>query len=292
MKLKPVLLFLILMIFLQINSCSKKIKIDLPAPPYRVVLFSAMNPADSITASLSIVHQLEEAFEYQYDDSPLLSQSYITLYENNQLVDTLFYDGIALKFLSSYYPEEGKTYKLVAHVPDEEPAEGSTRIPASPGAIILSARFTTNNNYTGSLLELNFQIPVQPDEPDYFLIRAYNFNPQTYKEPLNLYAPEIGEDYSRLEYFILKGEDLDNTREFALYYQVWGVDFATDTLSIEISRLTESAYKYMLTKNANYGADGFISTTDRENIYSNVQNGYGAVMSYHTQIINMTYPPN
>ncbi len=288
------LLFSVFLVFLQFVSCSKKVKIDLPEPSYRLVMFSALNPSDSITASLGIVHSLDEEFQYSYDDTTVISQGYITLYENEQPVDTLFYDGRTKKFLSSYYPAVGKTYKLVAHLPGEDPAEGSTRIPSSPGASVVSARFTTDNNTTGSLLELTYHFPRSSGQPDYFLIRAYNINTQVVanKIPLRLYVPEMNEDYARVDYFLFKGEDLDATRNVTLFYQTWGVNFSVDSLSIEISRLSESAYKYMLTKNANSGADNFISTSDKENIYYNVKNGYGTVMSYHTQTINMNYPPN
>ncbi len=159
-----------------LSACIKDIKVDYPHGGGQLTLNSLIIPGDTIYATLSATLPYEEVAL-----NPYFKDAFVTLYENDELVDTLrichsYYRadaGDSVWQYCSYHPAKGgNRYQIKAFMPGYPAVDASVRI---PGQAVITSVITEKDEFSGSPFEIT--IEDSPGEDNYYLLELRHDDP-------------------------------------------------------------------------------------------------------------------
>lgn len=274
---------------LALFSCEKILtNYEIPNPGDKLTIEALLLSGDTISALVGeSVYSLSNEVPYAGNDYT------VTLYADNQLVDTLearfirteeFYQGNTTiqrdiyRYFSEIVAETGKTYRLQASKKDFPSISGSTNLP-SPVQVNYVSYDSTTAKYSINFMDASggedfyrIRVLLKLQNSDEFnTVTMFYTDPTVesfgYTDPID---PEqemtATEAYVRDEFF------QGGIKRFS-----FGVfeSSSNTNLYFEVTRVNRDFYKFKSTLALYYNSEDFFS--EPVQVYSNVDNGYGIV---------------
>ena len=260
------------------SSCQKEIRINLPKDLDRPVLNVLMTESRILKARLTLSGRPAEGEQFQVPE-----QAEAKLYENDVFREVLQKQTIDEKkyYVSTTKVQKDKKYRITATLPGYGLIEGSDSIPDISTVEINNESVIVANSNTYKL-KFNFLLKNNSREKQYYRFRILyqNSDPKNNSSdkiplefrPVNtsdLFGSSNGE---KKFWFIEKPQSAGET----IFYSFTADSNPKKPLALEVTILTESAYKYL--KSVAKAEDSQDSPfAEKVIIYSNIKNGLGIV---------------
>ncbi len=232
----------------------------------------------------------------------------VKLFEGESLIQQLV-ESESGTYKSALYPEPGKTYSISAGKNGFESIVAQTTIPVDAPIVVINSMSIRPTEYGGENIRLSYSINDKPGK-DYYEIKLYalyRYEETYYDEDLDsIIVIESNANWEEWWYTKV-GADLDefeeNSEDYTLsdelfngrpkefliefdkpysysYYE--GMENHSDTsqFKLVVKKLNEEYYQYLVSSQLQYDVDGS-PFSEPVQVYSNVQNGYGILSSYH-----------
>jgi len=272
-------IYIILLLILA--SCEEVSKIYVPYDGDKIVVNSFIQPDSLVYIRVTQSKQIRDSGNLTF---PELQNAVVTLTE----------DGVALPaprwkilngrgyFVSSAAAKAGKSYRITVAAKDLDAVAAADSTPARPMVSNISAQ--------SDVSRLRFTIQDDPNTRNYYRIRFFRADEingvlvRNIKDTIrcrldpafsNNLIDMLGDTYFS-DITITDRLFTNSVSSFIL--QTQGRLKSSGYLILEVSGLTEGAYKYLqATSDQRQGEEGIDFALDPVNVYSNVENGYGIV---------------
>lgn len=265
-----------LLLLLLFSSCTEKeIIIELDKHESKLVVNSFFSPSDSISINLSksIAARDIDAINY-------IHNAEIQLYCQNQLVNTMNYQGNGMYSLKSAI-NYGDKYKIVIDAPGFISVEASNTIPEQPQVLSFDTIHIDDE-----LLYCEIAFKSDLSTSNYYLVEVESKNPVYDSDSILSHQVDIinsdilvenGGLEEKLKRLVLSTELLqDSIYElgFVLDKTMLQETYSesSNTIYIHFKKISEEYYLYV---KSYYEAE-----TKHEDIYTNIENGYGIFAGY------------
>jgi len=289
---------LILLVAILTGACDKIIDISVPDKSRKIVLNALLNPDSLVSVQLTQSKSILEDNQVL-----LLEEAEVELFENDQLVGGLEYEGYGYYGMRDFQPEINKSYRLEVKHPVLDAVHSEVKLPPLvPILDVDTARYL--DEYDNDRYSLNVGISDPQGEDNYYAMsiaitsRVYDWNTQELTdstETFMIYFHSIdqgdvaGSDIVQndINYYIddklfisddiFDGQD----HEFALAIDYYFLEFKSDTimLDVRLDHIDPSYYFYSVSKRKYYQADGN-PFSEPVQVYNNVENGFGIMSAY------------
>jgi hypothetical protein len=283
---------------LALFSCEKiLVDYEIPNPGDKLTIEALLLAGDTISALVGeSVYSLSNDYPYAGNDY------FVTLYENNQLVDTLearflrteeFYQNNSFverdiyRYYSDRVAETSKTYRLQAAKQNFTTISGSTNILSPVQASFVSydsltAKYSiTFTDATGSDDYYRVRVLIKEGPNEYYTASMFYTDPTVesfgYVDPIEPDQEVVtNEAFVRDEFF------KNGTKKFS-----FGVYFSETNADVyfEVARVNQNFYKFKSTLALYYNTDEFFG--EPVQIFSNVENGYGIVAGGSATLLDL-----
>jgi hypothetical protein len=269
------------------SGCEKESKIKIPYEGDKIVLNSFIQPDSLIYVRVTASKPVRESGDLAF---PELSNAIVTLYE----------DGVALPatqrvlingrgyFVSEQAAVEGKRYSISIASDGLTDVSGADSTPVRPQIRNAQAQRSINR--------VRFSLTDNATEKNYYRIRVYNadstVNGELVKNKTDTvkcrldpafgnFLDIIGDTYYSE---ILLSDERINGKDVTFVMQT-EKEVTASHMIVEVSALSEGAYKYLLATSSQRQKDENDFVLDPVNIYSNIQNGYGIVAGVNAKML-------
>lgn len=260
-------------------ACSKESRIAIPYDGDKIVLNTLIQPDSLVYIRVTGSKPVRE---YQNLKFPELKNAAVTIYEDGKTMPTPEWKVINGKgyFVTQMAARAGSEYRITVSYSGLASVTATDSTPQRPEIRDGAAQKLGNR--------VRFTLKDNINEKNYYRIRVYNadtvngiitpFKRDTVKFRLdpsfnNNFADIIGNSYNSevmLSDERISGKDvlfvLQTSKQVTASYMI-----------VEVSNLTTGAFKYLDGTSDQRLEDGLDFTLNPEDIYSNVENGYGIV---------------
>lgn len=311
---KVFLLFKLSLLFVLVNSCTKEIDIDIPKKEYRLVVNSTISPfilpnPQPIFANITrSIHISDTTLNTIVNDATVL------LYNKENLIDTLhFVDTLGLYQINTQWsPSQGEEYSIVATHTEYHTIRATSTIPKKVEITDFVVTSLVSINEAG---DPNNEIAITfkdiEDEKNYYEVVLSNegINYYSNKDYYRLssadriiarenYYPKLERfDIEKPKYILFTDEDI-NGDTYTLHFNYIppryedfdGEHIKSHYITIQLRSVTEAYYAYktsLISQLNNQIEDVLYGGKEPENVYSNIENGYGLFsgFNYDTQTL-------
>jgi hypothetical protein len=290
-----------------IIACTKDINIDVPEPEKRLVINSTIAPF--IAGNLKSVY-VDVSSSIAISDTthnPFVKDAVVCLYSDSTLIDTLVYGSSNVYFIDKFwFPEVGKSYRLVVQHADYPEVTATTYIPSSVPIIdtlITPIAYFEGDNIMNEVA-ITFTDPVSDE--DYYEVAISNLEGDNYKLTANNKLITREAYYPTLERFDLdkptclpfSDEGIDGqTYTLHLYYSAPRIFDGTmgdympgHFVLIHFRHITKAYYHYKTTliqQLNNKEVDILYGGKEPLNVESNIKGGYGLFSGFNHNVVTM-----
>ncbi len=303
-----------------ISSCSTKVNLNIPEIEPLIVVNSLISDKSLIVVNLSYTSPNSTVEEQKINNAE------INLFVNDVFAEKLKFTETG-KYISSFYPEVGKKYKIEINVQGFDIISAETEIPSKVS--ISEGYYKYNSTYvhqqSNYLSEAKVTFMDFPSENNYYLVTFYHkcfSGPEIWDEVSNTWIIEDTTEITYRRVFYLRSNDpvIENENDLdylgidgsSIYFLVFSdellteentVEFiidATETLCCDnyviIRSINYDLYKYyksLIRQNYNSGSmnmdlsNGFLSNNPND-LYTNVENGLGIFAGYSQTDFKLT----
>jgi hypothetical protein len=273
-----VLLILLAVVYV---SCEEVSKIYVPYDGDKIVLNSFLQPDSLIYIRVTQSKQIRDSGSLTF---PELQNAVITLSENGVALPTPRWKVINGRgfFVSAAPAQLGKNYRITVTARDLDAVAAADSTPWRPD--ISNTRAQSNVN------RIKFTLKDDPAVKNYYRIRFFRgdlINGTMVRNTTDTIRCRVDPAFSNNlidmlgdTYFsdIVITDRLFTSAESTFTLQTQSALVSGGFVIIEVSGLTEGAYKYLqATSDQRQGQEGIDFALDPVNVYSNVENGYGIV---------------
>ncbi len=262
-----------------IAACSKESRIAIPYDGDKIVLNTMIQPDSLVYIRVTGSKPVRE---YQNLKFPELKNAGVTMFEDGKSMPAPEWKVINGKgyYVSPVPARAGSQYKITVNYSGLASVAATDSTPQHPEIRDGAAQKLGNR--------VRFSLKDDGNKKNYYRIRVYNadtvngiitpFKRDTVKFRLdpsfnNNFADIIGNSY--------KGEVLLSDERISgkdvLFVLQTSKQITASYLIVEVSNLTTGAFKYLDATSVQRLEDGIDFTLDPQDIYSNVENGYGIV---------------
>ena len=315
--------FKITFIFSLIVSCDLETVIDLEIPqdPPMIVLNGVLDTDTTINVvisnSVGAFSNANPAFlpnaeAFLYENNSLVGQIYPdtdTSYDVNVYGDGIQTTYPMYVYKINYKPIKNNTYRIeVNHPAFGETAIAETTLPDDINIFNINVDTTLDG---GDRTRLNFSFNDNSSARNYYMIKVFAQCSKSFEDYYGYYDEyywqgdadfssndpsfpqnnffDLDEPYRFIGNEVIFSDALFNGQEKNIILDIESYDYKfsyCDTINIEFSTFSEDTYSYYTTLD-NHLQNGEVSIFGGEvvSVYTNVQNGLGALISRNTQII-------
>jgi hypothetical protein len=279
-------LLCIMSLFALLSACSKQIDYPLAYEGTKLVVNAGVSDRDSFSCRLS---KTAPPLGTVHFDTLAVEQAQVLVYENDQVIDTLWAAGSGW-FKGRRKPAEGQNYQLRVETPDAPPVVSEkVRFPGKLHAVLtgFSKNTVAPQNMGFPTLSATIQIEDAPNEADFYLLEADLLVNGTRTRDFNFWIPGSGSsvaDPCLTDGFFFPDICFDGqTRSFDLAFETQTLSKEPGTqLFVRVKKISDSYYKYL--KSNAFQPEGFeIPFSETTLNYSNMEGGYGVFIAYTTQ---------
>jgi hypothetical protein len=262
-----------------IAACSKESRIAIPYDGDKIVLNTLIQPDSLVYIRVTGSKPVRE---YQNLKFPELKNAAVTMYEDGKSMPVPEWKVINGKgyYVSHVPARAGSLYKISVSYSGLTSVAATDSTPQRPDIRDGAAQRLSNR--------VRFSLKDNISEKNYYRIRVYNadtvngvitrFKRDTVKFRLdpsfnNNFADIIGNSYNSE---VLLSDERISGKDVLFVLQT-SKQVTASYMIVEVSNLTTGAYKYLDATSAQRLEDGIEFTLNPEDIYSNVENGYGIV---------------
>lgn len=273
-------------------SCERYRTLDIPSQPSRLVVHAYVETGDLFSLSVGRSYSSSEATQI---DQTYVINATVVLYEDDIIIDTLYYDSITKRYVSlTARAVPGKTYKVVVSAGGFETVEAVTKAPLPVPAISVTHQIGTGTNTVGDVLDnITFRFKDPPGVSNYYMaIMKGGYRHQSYF-CVYTYDPVVENYQTAVNPFeqsscIFSDEILYNDRSFNGLDKQITLSAGSDELQPVTDQQTGEIYRpYLKRYNVPEELYRYVKTESSLNILSsdpfaspvviggNVRNGYG-----------------
>jgi hypothetical protein len=280
------------------HSCDVVVDLDIEDHTPVLVLNSLLSP-DSI-AAVSLSHSLG-AFEQGSISE--VKDATVRLYENDSYLTDAIYveDDFNLGYyqFEDVYPSSGKTYKVEALHDDYETVFASTRIPelVPINSLLIDTVIEYQDEFfTDYTSRITFNFDDHPQQENFYMLEIVQEDEYS-NYPLYFFSNEASfssgmvepdSEYSYWGNVAVFSDNLFNGNTKSIEVGFWDYFYLNDEgevndnqIKVRFSSITREYYLYKKSRSASSGSDDFFGGEPIQ-IYTNVQNGLGVVVSKAT----------
>lgn len=270
-------------------SCVKEARIELPYTGDKIVVNTLIQPDSLIYIRVTSSKGVTENGNLQFEE---LQAAEVSVWEDGVKLAPLEWkviNGLGY-FVTANIAREGSEYGVRVASADLTTVFAGDSTPARP---LISGGYAQR-----SLNRVRFTLQENVDTKDYYRMRIFNADlvdgvlvanrKDTVKfrlDPgLNINLPELITNEFKREYIISDDKINGTTIQFVLQTEK---EIKSQHIMVELSALTPAAWRYMQSTSSLITSDGSVSL-DPENVYSNVDNGYGIVAGINAARLGFT----
>ncbi len=283
-------LYILPLLALGLWSCEKELDYEIPDPGDKAVISAQLNFGEGIEAFISkSVYSLSA-------ERPKTSADFTALLYTDdpgspfELIPQTYNVGFEPQFVYrlNYDIKQNQNYRLVVTGPGIPQATVQERV--------LDTLPFQNIKYNRDTKEFTFMVRDDVRSEDYYMITVNEFG----ADDIPISSVDLDLEFFEFEDFF--GDDDLEGRRYGLKAFVSDANFngkyreftvraegATPAVFVELRfhHISESLYRYELTKSAYNYSDGFFSEPTQ--IFSNVENGYGVMSSAAATVYKVQY---
>lgn len=257
------------------NSCTEMISnVDLPEVDPKLVLNAWIQPGDSIIRA-SLTHSYPVGKAHNWNDNPDVTDAVVYLRNGSQNLQ-LVYDGMERVYKAAgagFSLVPGQACTISADAPGYPAVDGTTTIP-DPGPVgigYLGVKQSWDEDWGGEVLRYSFKLQDPPGRENYYRVMlAVSYEDDTSFDMAYYREPEYGSPVI---------SDLNKDGEDILISFVDGYQGMPYYIKLIVFTTDEAYYHYHKSVYTYTGDDPFAEPVQ---IYSNINNGLGAIGSYRT----------
>lgn len=270
-------------------SCVKEARIELPYSGDKIVVNTLIQPDSLIYIRVTSSRQVMANGNLQFTELPAAE---ISIWEDGVKlapVEWKVINGLGY-FVTPAVAKQGSHYGVQVASGELTTVFASDSTPAKP---LVSEGYAQR-----SLNRVRFTLQDDGGTRNYYRMRIYNADSaggvlvanrsDTVKfrlDPgLNINLPELITNEYKREYIISDDKINGTTIQFVLQTEK---EIKSQHIMIELSALSPAAWRYMQSTSSLIVSDGSVSL-DPENVYSNVDNGYGIVAGINAARLGFT----
>lgn len=268
----------ILLLSILVSCDEKEITINLDKHESKLVVNSLLAPSDSIKVNISKSISILENDTVNY-----IENAEVQFYCQNELVNTMNYLSEGLYYLNASIIK-GKEYSIVVDTSGFKTVTASCVIPAPPQILSVDT-ISINDEYLYCEIEFRNDLSTL----NYYLLEVESKYPllnsdsilsnqvDIINSELIIENGDLGEELERL---VFTGEVLQDS-VYALGF-ILGKEMlssgthSSNTLYINLKKISEEYYLYVKSY--------YASESEQDEVYSNVENGYGIFAGYSLAI--------
>lgn len=280
---------LIVIIMLWCVSCVKEARIELPYSGDKIVVNSLIQPDSLIYIRVTSSKQVTANGNLQFAE---LAAADVSVWEDGVKlapVEWKVINGLGY-FVTPAVAKQGSHYGIQVASAELKTVFAGDSTPVRP--------LIRDGYAQRSLNRVRFTLQEDGDTKNYYRMRIYYADSvggvlvanrtDTVKfrlDPgLNINLPELITNEYKREYIINDDKINGTTIQFVLQTEK---EIKSQHMMIELSALTPAAWRYMQSTSSLIVSDGSVSL-DPENVYSNVDNGYGIVAGINAARLGFT----
>jgi len=305
-------ILLITSIFFLTNSCKKTLDISIDESEKKLVVNSILNPDSLIRVNVTkSMGALEQDADIQF-----INDAKIKLYKDNNFVEDLIFQENGY-YISTIYPEEGKTYKIEIEQSDLGTASSELTIlqpvPISQINSNFKYEITEYVDEWGAYSDTSisatvvFEINDPANQDNYYAISAYTYytnyywDEETYEETdsiIGIWKNNLWISPSTVDYQYSNEIRIGEDYIYAFYKETG--DGKTFSYTFDIYNLMKDQKVYFnlysLDKNIFLYGKSYSEQIDASytpfaqpvNVFTNIENGYGIFGSYSIYTDSLT----
>jgi len=269
---KKIISILLLIILISCNE--KEITINLDKHENKLVVNSLLAPSDSVKVNISKSISVLENDTVNY-----IENAEVQFYCQNKLVNTMNYLGSGMYYLNTSITT-GNEYSIIVDVSDFETITANSVIPG-PSQILSVDTISIDDEYLYCEIELRNDLTSL----NYYLLEVESKYPllnsdSTLTNQVDIINSELiienGDLGEELERLVFTGEVLQDS-VYALGFildkeTLKSGAHSSNTLYIHFKKISEEYYLYVKSY--------YASESKQDEVYSNVENGYGIFAGY------------